>query len=63
MPRRAAFDRSQSHATRQLTLLSLEGRLLRADLILGYKRFKTEVGLNQSDFFLRPPHDRVRGHT
>ncbi len=48
---------------RQLNLFSLERRRLRADLIRAFKLFKGEVGLNPSNFFLRPPRVGLRGHT
>ncbi len=48
---------------RQLNLLSLERRRLRADLILAFKILKGEVDLNSSDFFLRQPRAGLRGHT
>ncbi len=48
---------------RQRNLFLLERRRLRADPILAFKIFKGEIGLNSSDFFLRPPRARLRGHT
>ncbi len=45
----------------QLSLFSLERRRLQADLILAFKIFKGEVGLNPSEFFLRPPRAGLRG--
>ncbi len=48
---------------RQLNIFSLECRRLRADLILAFKLFKGKVGLNPSEFFLRPPRAGLRGHT
>ncbi len=48
---------------RQLNLLPLERRRLRADPILAFKNFKVEVNLNPSDYFLRPPRAGLRGHT
>ncbi len=72
------LERAQRHATRlvrghrhvpyeerlrQLNLFSLEHRHLRADLILTFKIVKNEIDLNPSDFFLRSPRARLRGHT
>ncbi len=48
---------------RQLSLFSLEGRRLRADLILTFKISKGEVDLSPSDFFIRPTRAGLRGHT
>ncbi len=47
---------------RQLNLFPLEPRCLRADLILAFKIFISEVDPNPSDFFLRPPRAGLRGH-
>ncbi len=47
---------------RQLNLFSLERGRLRDDLILAFKMFKGKIGLNPSEFFLRPPRAGVRGH-
>ncbi len=48
---------------RQLNLVSLERRHLRADFILAFTIFKGEVDLNPSELFLRPPRAGLRGHT
>ncbi len=48
---------------RQLNLFSLKRRRLRADLTLAFNICKGEVGLNPSEFFLRPPRAGLRGHT
>ncbi len=47
---------------RQLNLISLERRRLRADFILAFKIFKGEVDLSPSDLFLRPLRGGLRGH-
>ncbi len=48
---------------RQLNLFSLERRRLRADLILAFEIFISEVDLNPSEFFLHPPQSGLRGYT
>ncbi len=40
---------------RLLNLFSLECRRLRDDIILAFKKFKSEIDLNPVDFFLHPP--------
>ncbi len=47
---------------RQINLISLERKRLRADLILAFKIFKGEVTLSPSDFFLYPLRAGLRGH-
>ncbi len=66
--RAARLERGLRHVPyeerlRQLNLLSLECRRLRAVLILAFKIFKDEVDLNPSEFFRRPPQAGLRGHT
>ncbi len=48
---------------RQLNLVSLERRCLRADRILAFKLFKGKADLNPPDFFIRPPQAGLREHT
>ena len=47
---------------RTLHLYSVQGRLLRADLIQCWKIFNGKSVIVPSDLFARPPHNRTRGH-
>ena len=47
---------------RALNLYSVQGRLLRADLIQCWKIFHGKSIINPDDLFLQPPQSRTRGH-
>ena len=47
---------------RALNLYSVQGRLLRADLIQYWKIFNGKSCISPNDLFLQPPQSRTRGH-
>ena len=47
---------------RKLNLYSVQGRLLRTDLIHYWKIFSGNSCISPDDLFLRPPQDSTRGH-
>ena len=48
---------------RTLKLYSIQGRLLRADLIQYWKIFNNKSCISPAELFLRPPQTRTRGHS
>ena len=53
---------SYGERLKALDLYSVQGRLLRADLIQYWKILNGHSCISASDLFQRPPHSRTRGH-
>ena len=53
---------SYGERLRALKLYSVQGRLLRSDIIQYWKILNGHSCINPSDLFQRPPHSRTRGH-
>ena len=55
-------DLSYADRLRSLNLYSVQGRLVRADLLQCWKMFHGKSCISPNELFDRPPHDRTRGH-
>ena len=53
---------SYGERLKTLKLYSVQGRLLRADIIQYWKIFNGHSCISPNDLFQRPPHTRTRGH-
>ena len=55
-------DLSYADRLRSLNLYSVQGRLVRADLLQCWKMFHGKSCISPDELFDRPPQDRTRGH-
>ena len=55
-------DLSYADRLRSLNLYSVQGRLVRANLLQCWKMFHGKSCISPDELFDRPPHDRTRGH-